>query len=87
MKNIIAIIDTLTQEIQGPLMVMAQADAAAVRWFNDVANHPESSVQRHIEDYILKCLGTIDENHNVTPESRIIITGEQWKAAQLPQEG
>lgn len=88
MRQIIAIMDTLANDIVGPLTIH-QSDAAAIRFFGDVASHPDSQVGRHIEDYELVAIATIDDagdlqvlpvNHDFRP--RIILTGRQWAAVQ-----
>jgi hypothetical protein len=81
-KHIIGIYDTLAMEIAGPLMTYP-AEPPAIRMFGDVASHPESQVGKHITDYQLVRLGYLEEDCTITPDRAIIITGAQWKMAQM----
>lgn len=77
-RKIIAIIDTLSNDVAGQLMLFPH-DAPAIRFFGDVATHPESQVAKHIEDYQLVQLGILDDDCSIITDRRILITGSQWK--------
>lgn len=82
MRKIIAIKDTLTNDIVGPLWLFRH-DAPAIRQFGDIANTQGTAINLHIEDHELICLGTIDDDTlTITPDNTTIITGTQWRAAQ-----
>jgi hypothetical protein len=81
MRKIIAIIDTITEDITGPLFLFRH-EAPAIRQFGDIAATPNTALHAHIEDYNLVQLGVLDdETLEITPMRYTIITGEQWKAA------
>lgn len=84
-KKIIAIIDTVANDIAGPLHIM-QHDAVAIRFFGDVASHPESQIGKHIDDYQLVQLGILDDDMSIITDKRIILTGTTWAAAQNPNQ-
>lgn len=89
-QMLIAIIDTVANDIAG-MVTLHKSDASAIRFFSDVAKHQDSQIGRHVEDYELVELAAIDENMDVQParpdrKYRIILTGRQWAAAQLPPE-
>lgn len=85
-KKIIAIIDTVANDIAGPLHIM-QHDAVAIRFFGDVASHPEGQIGKHIEDYQLVELGILDDDLSIIADKKIILTGAQWAAAQMQNAG
>lgn len=80
-----AILDTLAGEITGGLYIHKH-DAAAVRFFSDVASLQESMVGKHIADYQLICLGSLSENNQILSEYTIVLTGSAWAAAQHQPE-
>lgn len=80
MKKIIAIQDDLANDLAGPV-ILIRHDAEAIRYFGDVASHPESQVGRHVEDYQLVELGVLDDDLTIISGKRTILTGAQWKAA------
>lgn len=84
MKNtaIYAIVDTLAESIIGGLH-MFKHDAAAVRFFSDVASQPDTIIAKHLNDHQLVCLGTLDESTcqlTVTDitHPRVVLTGSAW---------
>lgn len=87
MRSLIAIVDLLTNEITGPVIVMpGESDAPAIRWFSDVARAQDSQVGRHLEDYVLVNLATLDPDwHKLTVTNRVIVSGKAWLAAQSNQ--
>lgn len=85
-KGIYAIMDTVARELAGtvPLHVFAHP-TAAIRFFGDVINSPNSGIGAHLDDYTLLELGTIDTETgaiiaHATPYT--VITGNAWQAAQ-----
>lgn len=81
MRNLYGIIDTLANDLVGSVLIF-KADVAAIRFFGDIAAHPESQVNKHPEDYHLVCFGVLDDDMTIITEKRTIITGAQWTAAQ-----
>lgn len=83
-RKIIAIIDNVANDVVGPIQLMYH-DAVAIRFFGDVASHPESAIGRHIHDYTLVELGILDDDLTIISARRTILTGSQWAAAQAPE--
>lgn len=81
MEKIYAIYDLTARAIVGQL-AMFRHDAAAMRFFSDVASQRETIVGMHPQEFELIALGMIDENQNVIPNREKILTGEQWLAMQ-----
>lgn len=84
MKNgqigIYAIWDIIAMQIVG-ILQMHRADAAAIRFFTDVATDPNTLVNKHPEHFNLLLLGAIDELNIITPGLETILTGAAWLAA------
>lgn len=59
-------------------------DAAAVRFFTDVASDPQTTVNKHMADHELRCIGLFDdEAGGITGvESRVVLTGAALLASQ-----
>lgn len=90
MKNIYAIRDNVAKTITVGLHLFP-ADAAAVRFFGDIASDPNTNIARHVGDYDLVRLGSLDDEDCILiPDSSddaiVVITGSGWKAAQAPAE-
>lgn len=92
MTRIYAIRDILAAAIVGPLQTFKH-DAVAVRFFSDVASQPGTSINQHIEQHELLCVGHLDDESGELfpadakqPGPVVIITGAAWKAAQDAQE-
>lgn len=86
MKTVYAVLDTLAHDVVGPLQ-FHQHDAAAVRFFTDVAGMQGSMVARHPQDHELVRLGTLVYNPETrqldfTSDYAVVITGTTWAAAQ-----
>lgn len=75
-----AIFDRVTQEIVGVIQ-HHRHEATAIRFFADVCSMPDSIVARHLTDHELVQLGHIDEQLQITPEYKVLLTGQQWAAA------
>lgn len=86
-KGIYAIRDSKAETIIGGVHLFAH-QAAAVRFFGDIASDSQTMVARHINDHELLYLGQIAEETgvivSVVPE--LVISGAAWKAAQNPEE-
>jgi len=80
-RSIYAIYDNVAQDIVGMLHIMAH-DAVAVRLFTDIAAAPDTMINKHPEDHDLVSLGELDNNCNVIPNYRVIMTGLSWAASQ-----
>lgn len=87
-RYLIAIVDLKANDIVGPIVPTHRKEAAS-RMFGDVITHPQSQVGKHVADHILVSLGTLDTTTDkwlFEPHTEVIITGEQWLAAQPPAE-
>lgn len=85
-RAIVAIIDRVTGDLAGPITLHAH-DAAAIRFFGDVASMDGTQVKQHILDHDLVELGVLDgDTLCITPTNRTIVTGAQWQAAQAIPE-
>lgn len=84
MIRIYALFDKLAASIVGGLHTFKH-DAAAIRFFGDIAGDPKSFVAKHAADYDLLVLGTMDDQGVIDAEHpAIVISGAQWVAAQVP---
>lgn len=79
-KLICSIYDKLGEEM-GPL-VEFKHPAQAIRFFGDMCLSENSPIRRHIADHDLYQLGIVNDDNELVPEKRILITGAQWLAAQ-----
>lgn len=62
--------------------------AAAVRFYGDVASTPDTTVNKHPEDYDLVCICELDDDHTaLSPSQHMVLTGEAWKASKTPPQG
>lgn len=82
---IYAITDNIANTIHGGLITQKH-DAAAIRFFGDVANDHQTLLYRHPQDFDLVRLGYITHNNQLEPAYEIIITGKAWRASQKPEE-
>lgn len=81
MEKIYAIYDTLAKAILGQLQLFRH-DAAAIRFFNDVASQQNTIVGQHPNDFELISLGTLGEGEFIFAQREVVITGAQWLAMQ-----
>lgn len=82
--GIYAIYDTVASQITGGLYFYKH-EAAAVRFFSDVATMDKSQVSQHTADYELVRLGYITEdNKTIVADYAVVLTGAKWLAAQAP---
>jgi len=86
-SRIYAIRDVVADALVGGLHLHAH-EAAAVRFFSDVASDPQTLVARHIADHELVFLGGIQTDtgliDSVVPH--VVITGQAWAAARVTTE-
>ncbi|QCQ85142.1 nonstructural protein [Blackfly microvirus SF02] len=80
-KMIIAIVDTLANEVTGPLWTWQNA-APAIRQFGDLVTDQKTQIAQHPEDYDLVQVGILEDDLTITPRKEVIITGRAIKAAQ-----
>lgn len=83
-RKIYAILDTVANELAGPLATHSN-DTAAIRFFGDLLSNVEN-IAKHAADYHLLSLGTILEHHAIEALTEVIMTGEAWLAAQKPNQ-
>lgn len=85
-KGIYIIQDTLANQALGGPLLFAH-NAAAVRFFADIASNPESAVFRYLEDHQLVRVATFNESECKIEDTEfsVVITGAAWKAAQNPE--
>ncbi|WNK14108.1 MAG: nonstructural protein [Microvirus sp.] len=82
--GIYAIKDTLADTIIGGLHLFKH-DAAAIRFFGDVASEKNTIVNKHVSDHELVHLGSLDETSgSLVADHRVIMTGAAWLAASTP---
>lgn len=81
MRGIYAILDHVSGDLVGGLH-LHKHQATAVRFFGDIANMQNSQIAIHPNDFALVLLGTIDDQHNITPARETVLEGATWAAAQ-----
>lgn len=82
MKRVYGVIDTLSDMLIGPLVLLPH-DAPAVRLFTDLLNERETVVAKHPKDHALVCFGYLTEaNQLVGIEREVVLSGETWLATQ-----
>lgn len=84
-KRVYVIRDIVSDDFLGGLVSFAH-DAAAIRWFGDVAGDETTYVHRHVGDYELWCVGELCDAPGllVGCDPLVIITGAALVAAQAP---
>lgn len=82
LTGIYAILDLLSESYAGTVLHIFKHEAAAVRFYNDVAGTPDTMINKHPEDFDLYRLGYIDENNLLVAEHQLIFTGKQWQLLQ-----
>lgn len=73
-RQLYAIIDSKAEDIIGTV-ILARANAIAVRIFTDLIKSDENDVGRHPEDFTLVQLGILKEDLTLEPARKDIITG------------
>lgn len=82
--GIYAIYDKVAGQILGGLH-FHKHEAAAIRFFSDVAAMANSQVGQHPADFELVKLGWITvDNKTIVPDYSLVLSGEKWAAAQAP---
>lgn len=78
---IVAIQDNKAEAITNQNYLMLHRHiATATRMFTDLAQDAQSGLHKHLEDYDLVCLGTLDDTTlQIIPELTTILTGSQLK--------
>lgn len=85
MNHIYALLDTVARDILGGLHIFRH-DAAAVRWFCDLAANEKTAIAAHPTDYELVYIGEVrlDDETGIPAlipaEPRTVLTGSQWQA-------
>lgn len=79
--GVYAVIDNITKEILGGLH-LHKHEAAAIRFFTDVATLPNSMIAQHPNDYALWRLGYITLEQTLEAHHELIITGGTLAATQ-----
>lgn len=85
MKRIYAIYDIIAEMILGDHLQTFRHDAAAIRFFSDVAKQEGTMVRQHTADFRLITIAELHDNAQeieVVPNFRIILEGKQWLAMQ-----
>lgn len=84
--RIYTIYDRKTDEISH--LQKHKHEAAAVRSFCDIVADPQTMLNRHPEDYVLVCLGQVNEDNTITGTARHIeiMTAVAAKEALTPEE-
>lgn len=80
-----AILDRVAGQVTGSL-VMFKHPAAAVRFFNDIAQMQGSIISAHPADFELVQLGYLTIEMELVPEYETIMTGLAWQASQSSGE-
>lgn len=80
--GIYAIFDTVAGQVLGGLY-FHKHEAAAIRFFSDVAMMDKSQVGQHPGDYELIRLGWIaQDNKTIVADYVMVLSGAKWAAAQ-----
>lgn len=77
-RLLIAIVDTLANEIVGPIQLFPH-QAPAIRMFGDVLADDRTAPAQHPDDHQLVMLGTVDESMTILPQREVLLTGAQWR--------
>lgn len=87
MRLIIAIVDTLANDITGTLTIHRN-EVTALRMWDDIMRMENSQVRMHANDYELQIIGQLDdETIEIIPQKKTLMTGAQWLAAQPTTQG
>lgn len=80
-SGVYAINDTVAAQLVGGLYAHKH-EAAAVRFFCDVAAMSDSLVGKHPQDFDLIRLGFITHENELVPDAALILKGSTWASAQ-----
>ncbi|AXL14461.1 nonstructural protein [Microviridae sp.] len=90
MNRLYVFFDKLAGCVVGHGVHLFKHDAAAIRFFGDVASDPKTSIAKHVKDYQLLFVGAMDEQGSIElPESglpQLILDGEKWLLSQPSAE-
>lgn len=91
MNYLYAVRDTLANDV-GTQLIVAKADAVAVRAFTDALQNPQGFMYKHPQDFELIECGALHEDGRIEAleSPRIVLTGKQWvevNAAQQAAQG
>lgn len=78
-RILIAIVDTLANDIVGPIQIFAHP-APAIRMFGDVASDNRTTIHQHVEDHQLVQLAVLNDDLSITEQREVLMTGAQWRA-------
>lgn len=95
MRLIVAVIDTLANDMDGPPM-MHKNEVTALRVWDDLMRMEGSRIRQHLNDYEMRVLAYFDEDtltiqtsdlfsveaQGLKPVPYTLITGKQWLASQ-----
>lgn len=84
MKRLYVIRDNVAKAAAGPVMTFAH-DAVATREFRDIALNQKSSLNAHMEDYDLLCIGEFEEESceiGGYGQPTVVVSGAALKAMQ-----
>ncbi|AXH73820.1 MAG: nonstructural protein [Microviridae sp.] len=79
MRQLYSLYDLKAQTIVGGL-VIENRDGPAIRAFQDAVLDSSSSISKHREDYVLLCIGSIDDQGTLVPAANIttVAWGEHY---------
>lgn len=80
-RFVFAILDLAAADIVGQFMLLPH-EAVAVRSFGEVCSNPETLVHKHPKDFALVRFGQLDDLKLVGYDHVVVMTAEQWFAAQ-----
>lgn len=82
MPAIYAILDVAADDIVQNVLSISRHPAPMVRMFTDLLENKQGPIGQHPEDYALVRLGYINDEHELTTDYSVVITGKQWLTAQ-----
>lgn len=77
--------DKVADAIMGGLH-LHQADAPAVRMFTDALLDPKTILAAHPADFVLRFVGSIEDDGAIIPEMRDVLDGGQWLRMQVDSQ-
>lgn len=87
-KNLYVVLDKVAETVMGQVLAFPN-DTTAVRYFADVASQKDTIVAKHLTDYELRRIGSIDEatgqisacvNAKGELGTDLVVTGAQVRA-------
>lgn len=87
MKGLYVVRDVKANDVGDQIMV-AKADAVAIRAFSDALSNSQSFMSRHPQDYELVFIGEMAEAGDlIAYQPRVVLTGSAWQAAKASEDG